>query len=73
MQPHTVHRIAQELRGIRGLLQAENKWAQYLPTRSPERMEVFLRIHFWRDVMKDAERRIVSGYDIDLDDDGEEV
>jgi hypothetical protein len=60
MKPHTVHRICQDIRGVRGLLTAEEKWARTIRDEE-SRQEAFYHINFWRTMMAEADRRIASG------------
>jgi hypothetical protein len=57
LTPDTVHRIAQELRFLRGLLEAEKKWALVQTTGETQR-QLLLRIYFWRGVLNTAEKRL---------------
>lgn len=60
MTDETVKRIAHEIRHTRALLTVEETWWQRQPAGEP-RTEGFRRINFWRNVLKDAERRLEAG------------
>jgi hypothetical protein len=60
MSPHTVHRIAQEIRNERANLTALEKWARTLDV-SQARIDTFHYINFRRKCLLFAEREIESG------------
>jgi hypothetical protein len=60
MTPQNVHRICQEIRHLRELLTAENKWTLSQPF-SDTRKDCLDRIEFWREILNGAERKIASG------------
>lgn len=51
MTPHTVHRIAQEVRQLHAVLTLEETWAQHQP-KTVTRDEIFRRITFWRYMLR---------------------
>lgn len=59
MTPQTVHRIAQELQKFRALLTVEETWLQ-AQDDVIQRSECFRRINFWREIYKEAERKLFS-------------
>jgi hypothetical protein len=60
VQPATVHLIAQDIRGMRGLLTAQSDWALRQPP-SETRVELLRRVMFWRLILKEAEDRVSRG------------
>lgn len=59
MTPHTVHRIAQEIRHLRALLTVHETQLQQVE-KSAARDEEFRRITFWRGVLKSAEHQLAQ-------------
>jgi hypothetical protein len=59
VNPHSVHRICQEIRNKRNELNAEEKWARTVDHRET-RVVMLDRVFFWRRVMDYAEKFIVE-------------
>lgn len=57
MTPVMIRRIVQEIRHMRELLTAEERWAQ-AQDPGDQRAETFRRIRFWREVLADAEQKL---------------
>lgn len=60
MSPHTVHRIAQEIRNERANLTALEKWARTLDS-SQAKIDTFHYVNFKRRMLTIAEKEIASG------------
>ncbi len=59
MTPHTVHRIAQQIRHERALLTVQETWAQQ-QEKSDTRDEIFRYVTFMRKVWKAAEHLLAQ-------------
>jgi len=57
MTPDTVHRLAQEIRYMRGVLAKDEEWARLQPD-SETRTQLFQINEFWRAVLKFGEDRL---------------
>jgi hypothetical protein len=59
VNPHSAHRICQEIRNWRNNLNADEKWARSVDHRET-RAVLIERVMLWRKVMDYAERLIVE-------------
>jgi hypothetical protein len=59
VNPHSVHRICQEIRNWRNNLNADDKWARSIDHRET-RTILIERVMLWRKVMDYAETLIVE-------------
>jgi hypothetical protein len=62
MSPQTVHWIANEIRHRRAELSLMEEWLQKEVASFSDRQQGFLRINFWRHVLKVAEEDIIRGH-----------
>lgn len=63
MTPDMVHRIAQEIRAARSVLNADEQYWQTQP-HSVGQIDAFQRINFWRTVVRGAEIRLSQTEDV---------
>lgn len=59
MNPHSVHRICQEIRNKRNELNAEDKWSRTVNHKETRDL-ILHRVFFWRKVMDYAEKLVVE-------------
>lgn len=62
MSPHTVHLIAQDIRQLRGMLTAREKWVKAMPPGEAT-IELSRVVEFWRDFIAEVESRLLQSDD----------
>lgn len=62
MNPDTVHLIAQDIRQLRGMFTAREKWVKAMG-HSQATIEMSRYIEFWRDFISEVEERMVASGD----------
>jgi hypothetical protein len=59
VNPHSVHRVCQEIRNRRNELNADEKWARSIDHRDT-RSVILERVFFWRKVLDIAEKLVIG-------------